>query len=128
VLETAAADSSRLILTGQAQSQGLNQAAFKTAVCGKIFGLLDCANGVYVDVQKFSAFGSVSIPTRLMPTATSSTISAITQVVPATSWSFACSINGRSTFSLLGFNLQNMSGGKRLLIATAAFRNEPYGP
>ena len=28
--------------------------------------------------------------------------------------------------SLLGFNLQNMSGGKRLLAATAAFRNEPY--
>ena len=29
--------------------------------------------------------------------------------------------------SLLGFNLSNMTGGKRLLVATAAFRNEPYG-
>jgi hypothetical protein len=29
--------------------------------------------------------------------------------------------------SLLGFTLSNMSGGKRLLVATAAFRNEPYG-
>ena len=28
--------------------------------------------------------------------------------------------------SLLGFNLPNMIGGKRLLVATAAFRNEPY--
>jgi hypothetical protein len=28
--------------------------------------------------------------------------------------------------ALLGFDLQNMAGGKRLLIATAAFRNEPY--
>jgi hypothetical protein len=28
--------------------------------------------------------------------------------------------------SLLGFNLADMSGGKRLIIATAAFRNEPY--
>ena len=28
--------------------------------------------------------------------------------------------------SLLGFTMQNMSGGKRLLVATAAFRNEPY--
>ena len=28
--------------------------------------------------------------------------------------------------SLVGFNLSNMSGGKRLLVATAAFRNEPY--
>ncbi len=29
--------------------------------------------------------------------------------------------------SLLGSNLSNMNGGKRLLVATAAFRNEPYG-
>ena len=28
--------------------------------------------------------------------------------------------------SLLGFNLADMSGNKRLIIATAAFRNEPY--
>ena len=28
--------------------------------------------------------------------------------------------------SLLGFNLADMSGSKRLIMATAAFRNEPY--
>ncbi len=28
--------------------------------------------------------------------------------------------------SLLGFNLSDMSGSKRLIMATAAFRNEPY--
>ena len=28
--------------------------------------------------------------------------------------------------SLLGFNLANMAGNKRLIMATAAFRNEPY--
>jgi len=28
--------------------------------------------------------------------------------------------------SLLGFNLADMAGGKRLIIATATFRNEPY--
>jgi Flp pilus assembly protein TadG len=32
-LETAVADSARLIMTGQAQSQGLTQATFKNAVC-----------------------------------------------------------------------------------------------
>jgi hypothetical protein len=30
------------------------------------------------------------------------------------------------TISLLGLNLSNMSGGNRLLVATAAFKNEPY--
>jgi hypothetical protein len=27
----------------------------------------------------------------------------------------------------LGFNIANLSGNKRLLVATAAFKNEPYG-
>src|ERR1700704_1188384 len=35
-LETATADSSRLILTGQAQTQGYTQAQFKDAVCTKV--------------------------------------------------------------------------------------------
>ena len=41
-LETAAADSARLIMTGQAQNQAFNQAKFKTAVCARIYGLFDC--------------------------------------------------------------------------------------
>ena len=52
-LETAVADSSRLIMTGQAQTQGFNQSAFKNAVCAKIYGLFDCANGVHIDVKTY---------------------------------------------------------------------------
>src|SRR5262245_19316747 len=55
-LETAVADSARLIMTGQAQTSGYNQATFKNAVCAKIYGLFDCQNGVYVDVQTFTNF------------------------------------------------------------------------
>src|SRR4051812_47301772 len=60
-LETAVADSSRLIMTGQAQTSGFDQAAFKNAVCAKIYGLFDCANGVYVDVKTFTTFGNVAM-------------------------------------------------------------------
>jgi Flp pilus assembly protein TadG len=41
-LETAATDSTRLILTGQAQTQGLTQGTFKDAVCTKVYELFDC--------------------------------------------------------------------------------------
>src|SRR6185436_18855065 len=41
-LETAVAVSSRLIMTGQAQSQSLDAGAFKNSVCSKIGGLFDC--------------------------------------------------------------------------------------
>src|SRR5438094_4184844 len=59
-LETAAADSSRLIMTGQAQTQGYDQAKFKTAVCAKIYGLFNCTAGLYIDVKNYSSFASVS--------------------------------------------------------------------
>src|SRR3954454_7454455 len=56
-LETAVADSARLIMTGQAQSQSFDAGQFKTSVCSKIGGLFDCAGGLYVDVKKYSSFG-----------------------------------------------------------------------
>src|SRR4051812_13261344 len=59
-LETALADSSRLIMTGQAQSQSLTQATFKDAVCARIHGLFDCSK-VYVDVRTLASF-DVAVP------------------------------------------------------------------
>ena len=125
-LETAVADASRLIMTGQAQTQGFSQSAFKNAVCAKIFGLFDCQNGVYVDVKTFTSFSNVTM---------TSPIDANGNLVN----NFIYQPGGPGDIvvvrlfyqwpvyvSLIGFNLQNMTGGKRLLVATAAFRNEPY--
>ena len=44
-LETAVADSARLIMTGQAQTQNLDARTFKDALCERIYGLFDCRNG-----------------------------------------------------------------------------------
>ena len=60
-LETAVADSARLIMTGQAQTAGFSQTQFKDAVCAKIYGLFNCQSGVYVDVKKFSNFAGVTM-------------------------------------------------------------------
>src|SRR5258706_8613053 len=43
-LETAVADSARLIMTGQAQTQSMNATTFKNAVCARIYGMFNCAN------------------------------------------------------------------------------------
>src|SRR5436190_18846955 len=53
-LETAVADSARLILTGQAQTQSFTAAQFKNAVCGKVGGLFDCQGGLQIDVHTYS--------------------------------------------------------------------------
>jgi Flp pilus assembly protein TadG len=127
VLETAVADSARLIMTGQAQSQGFNQSAFKTAVCGKIFGLFDCMNGVYVDVKKYSSFSNVAMTNPVDANGNFVNNFGYDPGGPGDIVVVRLFYQWPVYVSLLGFNLQNMAGGKRLLVATAAFRNEPYG-
>jgi Flp pilus assembly protein TadG len=124
-LETAVADSSRLIMTGQAQTQGFSASAFKNAVCAKIYGLFDCQNGVYVDVQKFSSFASVTNPSPVS-NGTFTPPNNYNPGGPGDIVMVRLFYQWPVYVSLLGFNLSNVNGGKRLLAATAAFRNEPY--
>ena len=125
-LETAVSDSARLIMTGQAQSGSFDQAKFKTEVCKKIYGLFDCTGGVHVDVKKYTGFSSIALTPPV--DANGNLVQNFTYqpggpgdiVVVRLFYQWPVYI------SLLGFNLADMSGGKRLLAATAAFRNEPY--
>jgi Flp pilus assembly protein TadG len=131
-LETAVQDSARLIMTGQADMGGWSKDDFKTHVCEHIYGLFDCANGIYVDVKTFSDFGALNTeltdPTK----------------GPVNNGQFDDSkLNynpgGVGTIEVvrlyyqwpvytfvLGNALANLNGSKRLLVATAVFRNEPY--
>jgi len=122
-LETAVADSSRLIMTGQAQTQGLSQATFKNAVCAKIYGLFDCQNGVYVDVKTFTSFSNVSMPTPVDAQGNFQNNFTYQPGGPGDIVVVRFFYQWPVYASLLGLNLSNMSGGKRLLAATAAFRN-----
>jgi Flp pilus assembly protein TadG len=126
-LETAVADSARMILTGQAQALGWDQVAFKTDVC-KRAPLFDCA-GIQVDVKAYSSdFSSVNVGS---PVDANGNLQVSTFGYQAGT---ACSImvvrlmyQWPVYVAPLGFNLANLSGSKRLLMATAAFRNEPFG-
>jgi len=125
VLQTATTESARVIMTGQAQTQGMNATQFQQAVCAKASSLFTCS-GIYVNVQKFSSFSTVSM---LNPLQSGNFNSA----------SMNYSTGGPGDIVLvqvfyqwpvftvpLGFNLSNMNGNNRLLMATAVFRNEPY--
>jgi Flp pilus assembly protein TadG len=126
VLETVTQDSARMIMTGQAQTTGYSQSDFKTYVCGKITVLFDCVTGISIDVQSYSAFSSVSIadpidggknfvaPNNYNPGGPGDI------VVVRLFYQWPLIVTG------LGYNIANLTGSKRLLTATAAFRNEPY--
>jgi Flp pilus assembly protein TadG len=123
-LETVASDSARLIMTGQ--SQAMSQTAFNTAVCAKIYAMFDCSS-MMLDVKTYSSFAGVN---------TSLPIDQNGKVDP-TSFTFQQGGPGDIVvmrlmypwpvwMSLLGFSLSNMTGNQRLLMATVAFRNEPF--
>lgn len=125
-LETAVSDSARLIMTGQAQAQNLTQSTFRDKVCTKIYGLFDCANGMSVDVRTYTSFATatsakpVDANGNFVDNFVYSPGAAGQIVVVRLMYQWPVYV------SLLGFNLADISGGKRLLMATAVFRNEPF--
>src|SRR5262245_5802076 len=62
-LETATADTSRLIMTGQAQSKGFQMTQFKTALCSRIYAMFDCANKIQIDVRTIGTTSFASADT-----------------------------------------------------------------
>jgi Flp pilus assembly protein TadG len=125
-LETAAAAGARLILTGQAQTQGWTAAQFKSQVCDVITGLFNCQSGVYVDVETYSSFAAVGLG---MPVSNGTFNSSSLGyhpggpgdiVVVRLYYQYPVYVD------LFGFNLSTLNGGYNLLAATAVFKNEPY--
>jgi len=125
VLETITQNSARMIMTGQAQTAAYTQAQFKTYVCNQIPALFTCAN-VYVDVKSFPSFTNVTINSQIDGSNNFINNMAYSPggpgdiVVVRLFYQWPLFVTG------LGYNISNLAGSKRLLVATAAFRNEPY--
>jgi Flp pilus assembly protein TadG len=127
VLETITQNSSRQIFTGQAQAAAYPDGAhFKNAVvCPLIPAIFSCPN-IYVDVKSYPAFTNVVINSQIAAGSfdTSSLSYSPGQscdiVVARLFYQWPMFVTG------LGFNITNLNGNQRLLVATAAFRNEPY--
>jgi len=125
-LETAVANSARLIRTGQAQQQGMTLASFKQTICDQVGAMFDCSTGLKLDVKTFTTFDSINLPPPIDATGKL-----------MTTFSFLMGKGGDivvvrafyewPTFSkLLGLNYSNLANGNHLLSATAAFKNEPF--
>ena len=123
-LQTAVSNSARLILTGQAQANGMSASDFKAEVCNRVAALIDCSN-VSIDVEAFADFSGTPInpvdqtlnfdPTKL-------------QYSPGAAGSIVV-VTGYATHSMFTPLFSNyygkLSNGQLLLKASAAFRNEP---
>jgi Flp pilus assembly protein TadG len=126
-LEVATEKTARFVLTGTTQTSGQTQQQFLTALCGNLPALLSCSN-VMVDARVYSSFSGSDTST---PTLTYDSNGNVTN-----QWSF--NVGGPNdvvvlrvlyllpVVGALNFNIVNQIGNKRLLMATAVFKNEPY--
>lgn len=125
-LENATAQGARLIRTGQAQTQNFDAGAFKNEVCKHLSAMLPCTK-LKLDVRRFASFSSSELTNPLdsggnLKTSFSYDPGQGGEVVVVRAfylWDLPAQLPAE-------ISLSNMGSGNRLLIATVAFRNEPF--
>ena len=119
ILETAVNQSSRLILTGQAQAQNMTQSQFAAAVCSNLPTFFNC-NSLMIDVEVASSWSTANAGT---PTLTYNSNGNVTNV-----WQYTPGNPGDIVVVKVMYLWPVFvgSGGTRLIMASAAFQNEVY--
>jgi Flp pilus assembly protein TadG len=127
LLETVVMQASRQILTNQAQNANMTQTGFTNLVCAQVAILFNCS-GLMVDVETYSSFSSNNTAAPAL------TFNAQGQVT--NTWKYNPGGPGDIVvvrvmyqwpvfLGPLGFTLSNLGNGNRLIMASAAFQNEP---
>lgn len=127
-LETTAEKAGRQILTGTVQKGNKTQSEFKTIVCSKLPGFMECGK-VMVDLKKYASFNDVTTARPTLTTDGSGNITnawAYESVAPGDIAVMRVMYLWPTGTGPLGFDLSTVSGGRRLMVATAVFRAEPY--
>jgi len=134
VLDEVTEEASRYILTGQAQTANMSQAAFQNYLCtgtntaAMVSALFNC-NNLMINVESYANFSSASTSTPNLTYNPNGSVS--------NTWSYSLGNPGSIVvvqvmyqwpivLGPLAFNLSNLANGDRLLISTAVFKTEPY--
>ena len=123
VLETINQQAARMVLTGQAQNAAYTQSQFATYVCNQVPAALFACNNISIDVESYSSFSSAMLDCNTAYANGNFQYNpggAGQIVVVRIFYPWQLIVTG------LGWNPSNLSGNKRLLCSTAAFKNEPF--
>jgi Flp pilus assembly protein TadG len=128
LMQTAVSDASRLIMTGQAQNQGMTATQFKTAICKKITVFFNCDRDLQVDVQVYTSFTGASITAPPVDSKGNLDTAAFKYDAgkPNSIVIVRAVVAYPIVVPLIGKTMVNLSGNKLLIMATAAFKNEPF--
>ena len=125
-LSYATNDMARMIRTGQVQLQSIDRATFRTMMCDKIDGFLDCNTNLQIDVQKYPTFTAVNFSP---PLDANGNLNTMNNYDPGTNCEVVLVRNFYKyeiPMPIFTPFLVNMADDSRLLSSAAAFRNEPF--
>lgn len=127
MLESGVSDAGRMIRTGQVQAQNMDEDGFRLLMCEEIGVMFSCDDRLAIDVQRVVSFDALDLNDRpvdndgnfdggfnFQPGASSETV-----IVRAFyRWPLL--------FNFFDLDASDIGGQQRLLVATTAFRNEPF--
>ncbi len=129
VLEEAVSTSARKILTGEHQTLYPNPTIagtkLKEAVCARVVAIFDCNAAVKIDVQTFTSYANAqanSVNAGAMDTSTF----AFNPVGPNQITLVRAAMEYSLLFPSFNNSMANLTSGKRAIVASIAFRTEPY--
>jgi Flp pilus assembly protein TadG len=125
-LETATENSARLIRTGQAQEQDFDEDAFRNSICYQLKLLPSCSEKLILDVRTAANFGSTDLSTPMVNGELDDEGFGYEaghgeEIVVVRAFYEWPTIAG-----YLSSAITDLSNGNHLMVATAAFRNEPF--
>ena len=131
-LETAVANASRRIYTGQFQQNAANAGQssaqlaerFRDAVCADFTAVLDCKSMIKVDVRTFDSFPDTSVPSPIKNGQFDSSGFGYQPPGPDKIVVVRAAMEYPVFVPLT--QLSNLSNGKRHIMASATFRTEPF--
>jgi Flp pilus assembly protein TadG len=128
VLETAVQETSRLVMTGQAQKQNFDQVRFKTELCARVLGLFNCNSGMLIDVRTSGAFATANLgkPTFKADGKVDDSGFQYQQGGPGDIVVVRVMYEWPLILRTFGLDLSDTPSGRRLIMSAVAFRNEPY--
>ena len=127
-LDQASMEVARKVRTGEFQTEGASTSDFVDQVCAKMNSLIACNGNVSVDIRTFQDFGDVVVDDPIDQAGNldkgafefkPGDAGDIVLVRVFYSW--------KLNTPLIGNIFANLSGNRRLIVSSLAFRNEPFG-
>jgi Flp pilus assembly protein TadG len=133
VLETAVATAARDVFTGKLTSDfaaentppGQQAQQFKDKICAEVTGLFNCQTDVAVDVRSFTDFQTVALPPLSQNGEINGGAFGFNQGAGGSIVVVRAAM-GYKIFTGFMTGASNLNNSRKLIVATAAFQNEPF--